>query len=101
MPVQLVPRQVVSGQQMAHPMWTLVGRPPPAPRSRAATTSQRPLAAGVGLQVERAELVDADHHIRVAIEHVDGAVHQPVQVQDPILLALVVGSREVFQVFRR
>jgi hypothetical protein len=55
----------------------------------------------VGLQVERAELVDADHHIRVAIEHVDGAVHQPVQVQDPILLALVVGSREVFQVFRR
>jgi hypothetical protein len=45
----------------------------------------------VGLQVERAELVDAGHHIRVAVEHVDGAVHQPVQVQDPILLALVVG----------
>jgi hypothetical protein len=45
----------------------------------------------VGLQVERAELVDADHHIRVTLQNITGAIHQPIQVQDPVLLALVVG----------
>jgi hypothetical protein len=44
----------------------------------------------VGLQVERAELIDADDHLRVAGLHVAGAVHQPVQVQHPVLLGLIV-----------
>jgi hypothetical protein len=42
----------------------------------------------VGLKVQRAELVDADDHLRVAGLAIDGAVHQAVQVQDPVLLGL-------------
>jgi hypothetical protein len=42
------------------------------------------------LQVEWAELVDADDHLRVAVQDISGAVHQPVQVQDPVLLGLEV-----------
>jgi hypothetical protein len=34
------------------------------------------------LEVERAELVDADDDLRITIQDVVGAVHQPVQVQD-------------------
>jgi hypothetical protein len=44
----------------------------------------------VGLQVEGAELVDADDHLRVAGLNLAGAVHQPVQVQDAVLLGLEV-----------
>jgi hypothetical protein len=40
----------------------------------------------MGLEVERAELVHADDHVRIAGLDVGGAVHQPVQVQDPVLL---------------
>jgi len=43
------------------------------------------------LEVERAELVGADDHVGVAGLDVVGAVHQPVQVQHPVLLGLVVG----------
>jgi hypothetical protein len=42
------------------------------------------------LEVERPELVDADDDVRIARLDVDGAVHQPVQVQDAILLGLEV-----------
>jgi hypothetical protein len=42
------------------------------------------------LQVQRAELVHADDHLRVAVQGVAGAVHQAVQVQDPVLLGLEV-----------
>jgi hypothetical protein len=78
-----------------------VSRAPPAARSWPTAGAGRPLPAGVGLQVEWAELVDADDHLRVAGLHVAGAVHQAVQVQDAVLLASKSGSREVFQVFRR
>jgi hypothetical protein len=44
----------------------------------------------VGLEVERAELVQAHDRIRVAGLGVLGAVHQGVQVQDPVLLGLIV-----------
>jgi hypothetical protein len=44
----------------------------------------------VGLQVEGAELVDADDHLWVAGLNVAGAVHQPIQVQNPVLLGLEV-----------
>jgi hypothetical protein len=43
------------------------------------------------LQVERAELVEADHHIGVAALAVDLAVSEVVEVQDPVLLRFVVG----------
>jgi len=42
----------------------------------------------MGLQVERPELVHADDHLRITIQDVIGAIHQPIQVQDPILLGL-------------
>jgi hypothetical protein len=51
---------------------------------------QAPTGGRVGLQVERAELVDTDHHVRIIVKHLHGAVHQAVQVQDPVLLGLVV-----------
>jgi hypothetical protein len=44
----------------------------------------------VGLEVERAELVQAYDHISVAGLGVLDAVHQGVQVQDPVLLRLIV-----------
>jgi hypothetical protein len=42
------------------------------------------------LEVERAELVDADDDVGIADLDVDGAVHQAVQVQNPVLLGLEV-----------
>jgi hypothetical protein len=44
----------------------------------------------VRLEVERAELIHADDHVWVAVADVVGAVHQPVQVQDAVLLGLEV-----------
>jgi hypothetical protein len=44
----------------------------------------------MGLQVQRAELVDTDDDLRIARLDIDGAVHQAVQVQDPVLLGLKV-----------
>jgi hypothetical protein len=38
------------------------------------------------LEVQRADLIDADDHLGVARLGIDGPVHQPVQVQDPVLL---------------
>ena len=76
---------------MPHAVWSGVGGPPPAARPRAATTPGRPLPTRVGLEVERAELIDADDHVRVAGLDVASAVHQPVQVQDAVLLGLEVG----------
>jgi hypothetical protein len=67
-----------------------VGGPPPAARLPSAATAGCPLPAGVGLEVERAELVQADDHLGAAGFHVVGAVHQPVQVQDAVLLGLEV-----------
>ena len=75
MPIQLVPRQVVGGKQVAHPMGSPVGRPPP--RDRAAATGQCPLPSRMGLQVERAELVDADDHVQITVPDIDRAVPQP------------------------
>ena len=44
----------------------------------------------MGLQAQRAELVDADDHLRVVGLDIDGAVHQAVPTQDPVLLGLEV-----------
>jgi hypothetical protein len=39
----------------------------------------------VGLEVQGAELVDADHDLGIARQRIGGGVHQPIQVQDPVL----------------
>jgi hypothetical protein len=49
------------------------------------------------LEVERAELINADDHVRVARLDIDGAVHQAVQVQDAVLLASKSGACDCFQ----
>jgi hypothetical protein len=46
----------------------------------------RPLTAGVRLQVQRSELVDADHHHRIAWTWFDLAVGDVVQLEDAVLL---------------
>jgi hypothetical protein len=43
------------------------------------------------LKVERPELVHGDDHLRVTVGVVIGAVHQPIQVQNAVLLGLEVG----------
>jgi hypothetical protein len=55
-------------------------------RPHTAASTSRPLPTWMWLQVERAELIHADDHLRVAGFDVVGAVHQPIQVQDPVLL---------------
>jgi hypothetical protein len=56
------------------------------PRRRPTTAGKGPLPARVRLEVKRPELIDADNHMGVARLGIDGAVHQAVQVQDPVLL---------------
>src|SRR5512144_1646030 len=64
-PVEPVGGQVVAGEQLPHPVRAGVGgAPSPAPRRArgpAAGGGRRPLPARAGLQVERPELVHADH----------------------------------------
>ena len=50
-----------------------------------------PLRAGMGLQVERPELIDADHHGRIARPGLGLAVGDVVQLEDPVLLDFEVG----------
>jgi hypothetical protein len=75
-----------------HPVRAGVGRPPPATPvlPTTTTTAGRPLPAWVRLEVERAELIHADDHVRVAVQDVVGSIHQPVQVQNAVLLGLEV-----------
>jgi hypothetical protein len=60
-----------------------------------------PLSSGVGLEVERAELVRAAHDFGLAFLGHDLALGDGVEVFDAGLLGGVFGSREVFQVFMR
>ena len=53
------------------------------------------------LEVEGAELVHAPDHLGVASQHLGSAVHEPVQVQDAVLLVSQASSGERFQVVRR
>jgi hypothetical protein len=81
---------IIGGQQVPHAVRAGVGGPPSAPRRQPTTGSKGPLPARVRLEVERPELIDADDCIWVARLGIDGAVHQAVQVQDPVLLGLEV-----------
>jgi hypothetical protein len=49
------------------------------------------MAAGMGLEVERPELIHAEDHVGVAGLDVVGTIHEPVQVQDAVLLGFEVG----------
>jgi pimeloyl-ACP methyl ester carboxylesterase len=59
-------REVIVGQQLPHPVPAGVGGAPAATRPLAAATAAGPVPAGMGLQVQRAELVDAYDHVRVS-----------------------------------
>jgi hypothetical protein len=89
--IQPVAAQVIGGQQVAHAVWAGVGRPATPPGLGASTTLDCPMAAGMGLEVERPELIHAEDHVGVAGFDVVGAIHEPVQVQDAVLLGFEVG----------
>jgi hypothetical protein len=72
-------------------MWASVGGPASPPGLDASATSGRPVTAGMGLEVERPELIHADDHVGVAGRDVVGAIHEPVQVQNAVLLGFEVG----------
>jgi len=84
---------------VANPVRAGERRPPRPARLVGPTAFGRPLLARVQLQIERPELVEAHHHIRIAALFVDLAVAAVVEVQDPVLLDLVVGSLDRLKVF--
>jgi len=90
---------------MADPVWAGVGRPPAGPglplRVLVPSAAFGPLSFGVGLEVERAELIQAEDDVGLAVFGYDLAVGERVQVLDAGFLGGVSGSREVFQVFMR
>jgi hypothetical protein len=89
--VQFVAAQVVGGEQVTDAVRAFVGRPSPAAgRPSALAAAGGPLLAGVWLQVQRPELVDADHHRRVAIAGLSLAVGEVIQLQDAVLFGLEV-----------
>jgi len=89
--VQFVAAQVVGGEQVTNAVRAFVGRPSPAAgRPSALAAGGGPLLAGVWLQVQRPELVDADHHRRVAIAGLSLAVGEVIQLQDAVLFGLEV-----------
>ena len=79
---------------MPHPVRPLVGGAPPTPPRRTRITAagggRRPLLARMGLQVERPELVHADHHGRVTRSGRGLTFCDRVELEDAVLLRLVV-----------
>ena len=71
-------------------MGTGIGRPPAAPRRpvgvRALAADAGPVPPRVGLEVQRPELVHAEHRHRIARARFCFAVRDVIQLQDPVLL---------------
>ncbi|MDX3667057.1 hypothetical protein PV733_18940 [Streptomyces europaeiscabiei] len=92
--VELVPGEVVGGEQVPDPVRAGVGRPTTRPGFAigilvpAATFG--PLPTGAGLQIERPELVHAEDDFRLAVLGYDLAVGDRVEMLDPGLLGRVV-----------
>ena len=93
--VEPVSRQIIGRQQVAHPVRALIGRP-------SSTTTGvdlvafpaslwRPLLARAGLEVQRAELIHVDDHLRVTVPGWGGPVRDGIELKDAVLLGLVVG----------
>ena len=80
---------------MPDPVRAGVGRPPTTtPRLidvAFAGSDRRPLLARMGLQVERSELVHAEHHRRIPWPRFGTAVGDRVELEDPVLLRFEVG----------
>ena len=96
-PVHLVGAQVQGGEQVPHPAGAVVGGPQPPPRRLArlagGAAAAGPLPARPRLQVQRAELVHAKDHLRVAGPGGGLAVGDRVQVLYPGLLGRVIRIR--------
>jgi hypothetical protein len=103
--VELVLAQVVGGEQMPDPVRASVGRPPSGPRFAVGvlvpSAAFGPVPPGVGLEVERAELVDAEDDFGLAVLGCDLAVGDRVQVLDAGLLGGVVRIAGGLPVFTR
>jgi len=93
-PVEAVGCEVVAGHEVSYPVRPGVGGSPAATAGwalAAASGSDRgPLLARVGLEVEGAELVEADHDSGVRFPRLGGAIGDGVQLEDPVLLGLEV-----------
>src|SRR4051794_9642497 len=79
---------------MANAVRAGVGGTPPGPGRTlgvlVAPTDSSPLLARVGLQVERSELVHAEHDRWITWARRHGAVGDGVELEDPVLLGLEV-----------
>ena len=94
MPVHLIRAQFQGGEHVPDPAGAVAGRPDTAPRPLAwlagGAAAAGPLPARPGLQVQRAKLIHADDHVRVAGLGGRLAVSERVQVLHPGLLGRVI-----------
>lgn len=94
MAVELVPGQVVGGEQVTHSAVAFVGRPSTTAwltvRVLVLAAAFGPLLPGVGHQVEWSELVQAEDDFGLAVFRYDLALGDAVEVLDPRLLGRVV-----------
>ena len=100
-PVALVAGAIVGGQQVPHAVRAGVGRPATSRRPLSAATAGGPVAAGVGLQVQWAELIDADDDVGIAGWTSTVPSIRPYRCRMRFFLAWKSGSVDCFQVFRR
>lgn len=87
MSIKVIGAQVVGGEQVPNAVQAMEGRSSPAATDVATTSLTGPLAARVWLEVQRAELVDADDLVRVTATPFALAVRQRIQVEHPLLFA--------------
>lgn len=89
--MELVLGEVVGGEQVADPMRSGVVRPPSGPGFAIGvlvpSAAFGPLPAGVGLQVERPELVQAEDDFELAILWYDLAVGDRERCSTRVFLA--------------
>ena len=99
--VEPITAQVVGAHHVAHTVRPVVGRPPAAtPRLIDIAWPGRdrcPLAAGMRLQVQWPELVDADDHRRIIIARLHMAIRDRVELEDPVLLRFEVRIVGLFE----
>lgn len=86
-----VAAQVVGREEVAHAVGAGERRRPAGPGPGTAPTPTGPLAAGVGLEVQRPELVQAEDRLGIVGPRAPLAVGDLIELQHTVLLRLEVG----------